>query len=711
MKLKRAADLNSYLQSEEAECGLMCIGAALATHGSLQSAADLRRLFPSSNRGTTLGRLCEIASSLHLAPTAVRCSTADLRQLAIPSLLHWRGDHFVLLLRTGRSHCEIFDPAAGIQRLKYSAIEELFAGGTGTGVAVQLRSTPGLQPTKRRAAYPISTLLRPLSGVKRGLLHLIALSTLIQVVNLSVPLLSQVAINFGVSRGNVSALLTVAACTAVVITFAAATEFWRHLINHRLASQVSLSVARELFAKLLALPLIWHQRRRLADVISRFDSVEPLRATVSTGLPTLIVDSALSILLATGMFWVSPLMASFIVGSVLLTVLCKGALTPLVTRASGESISLRIKEHGRRIETFKSVQTLKLAGAERDRERSWAGQFEQYLDTQDRAQSWVGLQQAAAGFFGGIGNLATILFGALLVSDGRLSVGGLFAFVMYRRFMADKAVAAFDQINGLSILRFHLLRLAEVDEAAPEFSGPANAAAGEAVNSAQVSLSGIAFRHSETDRWVLRDVRMSIEAGQFAVITGPSGSGKSTLLRLVAGLYQPTIGEMSYDGLPATQVHPSRIRAGIGAVTQEDQLLTGSVLENVTMFSDFPDHKLCEEALRAAEAWEDVKRFPLGIHTQVGEAGAALSAGQRQRVILARALYGRPTLLILDEATAHVDPETERRIYDNLKQLSSTKIVVSHQPLAQQVCDRRFVLDNQGLRELGAVVNLVGGAA
>lgn len=411
------------------------------------------------------------------------------------------------------------------------------------------------------------------------------------------------------------------------------------------------------------------------------------------------------------MFWVSPLMAGFIVGSVTLTVLCKGALTPLIARASGESISLRIKEHGRRIETFRSVQTLKLAGAEGDRERSWAAQFEQYLSTQDRAQGWIGLQQAVAGFFGGIGNLATILFGALLVSDGRLSVGGLFAFVMYRRFMADKAVAAFDQINGLSVLRYHLLRLAEVEDAVPEFSGPAHGTFGTPVNTAQVSLSGIAFRHSDTDRWVLRDVKVSIEPGQFAVITGPSGSGKSTLLRLIAGLYQPTAGELSYDGVSAAQAHPSRIRMGIGAVTQEDQLLTGSILENVTLFSDFPDHKLCEEALRAAEAWEDVRRFPLGLHTQVGEAGAALSAGQRQRVILARALYGRPTLLILDEATAHIDPEMERRIYDNLKQLQSTKIVVSHQSHAQQVCDRRFVLDHQGLRELGAVVSFVGGAA
>ncbi|MBT2748326.1 MULTISPECIES: peptidase domain-containing ABC transporter [unclassified Lysobacter] len=699
MQFSRKPELVQFLQVEESECGLMCLGAALSLLDAECPPAELRRRHASSVRGVTLGKLCDLAANLHLAATAVRCSVPELRDLLVPSILHWYGDHFVTLVSATRRACVIFDPALGLRSLPWTEVDRHFSG-----VAVQLRPTQELRPVRRPSPYNFAVLRKSLDGVGGGIGQMILLSTLLQVVNLLVPLMSQVAINFGATRGNISALTTVAICAAVAIGFSSVCELWRSLINHRIASQVATTSARQVFSKLLALPMAWHQRRRLADVVSRFDSVEPLRNAVSSGLPSLAVDGVLALVLACAMFLVSPIMGAFIVGSVMLAVVVKGALTPLVTRQGGEALQLRIREQGKRIESFRAVQTLKLTGSERAREREWSSVYEAQLAAQDRSQAWVAVQQTSAGLFGGLGNLATILYGSLLVSTGELSVGGLFAFVMYRRFLADKTLAAFDQVNALAILKFHLQRIAEVHESEPESRAEESDGKGELIPHGGVEVADLSFRHSPNDRWVLRGLNVSIKAGEFVLLTGPSGSGKSTLVRLLAGLYTPTSGDIAYDGASTSSTHPRLLRASIGAVTQEDELLGGTVLENVTVFAEVPDRDLCIEALKAAEIWQEIRELPLGLHTPVGEAGWSLSAGQRQRIILARAIYRRPRLLILDEATAHIDPSTETRIFENIRQLGSTKIVVSHQQGASRCADRHLALDHQGIREVGRLL-------
>jgi len=280
----------------------------------------------------------------------------------------------------------------------------------------------------------------------------------------------------------------------------------------------------------------------------------------------------------------------------------------------------------------------------------------------------------------------------------------LFAFVMYRRYLADKVAAALDQVNALWMLRFHLQRISEVFDAEPEPRWNDMRAQGEYVSSGAVEIRDLYFRHSSGDPMLLSGLNLKVEPGELVMIVGPSGLGKSTLLRLIAGLYQPTSGEVLIDGTSISAFGPRALRKSVGAVMQEDELLAGSVFDNITMFEDNPELARAIDALAAAEAWDIVRALPLGIHTPVGEAGRILSAGQRQRLMLARALYRRPRILLLDESTSNVDPGGEARIFQRLKQLTSTKIVVSHHGALREFADRVVVLDRRGLRIQGRTV-------
>jgi ATP-binding cassette subfamily B protein RaxB len=175
-------------------------------------------------------------------------------------------------------------------------------------------------------------------------------------------------------------------------------------------------------------------------------------------------------------------------------------------------------------------------------------------------------------------------------------------------------------------------------------------------------------------------VSFRAEAGKFVVLLGPSGCGKSTVLKLASGLIAPDRGEIRIAGQCLTGAGLRQIRQGLAVVSQEDVLFSGSIVQNVTFFALQPDFDAVEQACRLVEIHSDVLAMPMGYDTRVGQLGSVLSAGQKQRLLLARALYRRPWLLILDEATAHLDEETERRVFANLATRSLTCLLASHSP-------------------------------
>ena len=276
----------------------------------------------------------------------------------------------------------------------------------------------------------------------------------------------------------------------------------------------------------------------------------------------------------------------------------------------------------------------------------------------------------------------------------------LMAFLSYRQTFSDRTLSLVGEITRFRLLRLHLDRLADI-VVTPADAGDTQAALpGEAERRGAVDLRNVNFRYGATLPLVLDNVSLSVAEGEFIAIKGPSGSGKTTLSKILLGLAAPETGQVLLDGQPASPALWRAWRARIGVVAQDDRLLSGSIADNIAFFDADMDMERVVMAAAAAQVHDDILRMPMQYMTLVGDMGSALSGGQRQRIFLARALYRRPRLLLLDEGTANLDEESERGIADLIEALPITRIVIAHRPELISRASRCLICEGGKLREI-----------
>jgi ATP-binding cassette subfamily B protein RaxB len=304
----------------------------------------------------------------------------------------------------------------------------------------------------------------------------------------------------------------------------------------------------------------------------------------------------------------------------------------------------------------------------------------------------------------GLERVVVVWLAARMVLEGRFTVGMLFAYMAYKELFSARVGALVDTSSELAMLRLHGERVADIVLATPEASeAPSPVELDLSERPARIELRGVSFRYSPTEPWVLHQVDLVVEAGRSLAITGPSGCGKTTLVKVLLGLLAPGEGEVLFDGTPVHRLGLAGYRALIGTVMQEDRLFSGSLADNICFFDPEPDMERIEACARLAAVDDEIREMPMGYHTLVGDVGIGISGGQKQRVLLARALYRRPRILVLDEATSHLDLRNERSVNEAVHGMNLTRVVVAHRPETIAMADRvvemaqgRIVRDSAG---------------
>jgi ATP-binding cassette, subfamily B, bacterial CvaB/MchF/RaxB len=268
----------------------------------------------------------------------------------------------------------------------------------------------------------------------------------------------------------------------------------------------------------------------------------------------------------------------------------------------------------------------------------------------------------------------------------------LFAFVAYKQQFTMRGAAFVEKLVEFRMLGLHTERVADVALAEAERQDEPVVFGDKTHLGAGIELRGVSFRYSEADSFVLQDVNLKIEAGESVAIVGPSGCGKTTLAKVMLGLLEPTAGEVRVGGVSLRHASRAAYRSMIGTVMQEDQLFAGSIADNIAFFDTAADKERIEASARLAAVHQDIMAMPMGYNTLIGDMGTALSGGQKQRVLLARALYKNPRILVLDEATSHLDVTRERQVNDAIRQLHLTRIIIAHRPETIASCDRIIML-------------------
>lgn len=675
------------VQSEVSECGLACLSICSSILGAELDMSTLRRKYHNSQRGIDLNQLLSLASALDMQCRAVRCEPEDLHHLSMPAILHWKLNHFVVLegVRRGRFH--IIDPAHGSLSFSRSELDESF-----TGVAVEVSTAPSFQPRKQRSPLNIWSMLRFRDGVGAALLHTLLYSLLLQGFVLLSPFFMQLAVDEGVIRGDREFLVTLALGFAAIALFNGAAEAMRGIAMQRASALMGWDMSRRLFHRLVSLPLTWFHRRRLADALSRFESIDPIRQLIANGLIGALLDGTLALGIMVLMLIYSPTMTAVATSVIAIYVLLKIGSIPLSMKLGMASLQANIAERGTRIETLRAMQSIKTMGGEFTRETLWANKYADLVRTSLRsAYLQLGISSSRT-ILDGLSLVAIVYLGTNAILKQEMTIGALYAFAAYRQQLSNRLATLVDQCISWRLTELHSDRIADI-ALHPSEEGFNKVSNGAKQLQGHLQLRSVYFQYAAQEPPVLKDINLNISPGEFIAITGPSGCGKSTLVKIITGLYPSSAGEVLYDNISLAHWGPRAIRKSMGVVMQDDELLTGSILENVTFFDERPDIELAWHCLDMVSIREEIQRMPMQLETLVGDMGSTLSGGQKQRLLLARALYRKPSLLVLDEATANLDVFREKSIHQTLGQLQITRILITHRPDTLQLADRLIQIE------------------
>jgi ATP-binding cassette subfamily B protein RaxB len=674
------------LQAEAAECGLACLAMIAAWHGYETDIGSLRRRVPISLKGTTLRQLVDVAGLLHLSSRPLRLELAELADLRVPCILHWDFNHFVVLVKVSRGELTIIDPAVGERMVALGAASAHF-----TGVALELEPTPSFRAANERTRLSLARLFATVQGLRLTAVHVITLALALETVLLTSPFFLQWVVDGAIVSADRDLLLLLALGFAVLLLVQLAISSARSWIILFASTELSLHLNAGAFAHLLHLPVAWFERRHVGDIVSRFGSLATVQRTVTTSFIESLMDGVMAVATLALMLFYSLALAMVAVASVSLYALLRWTAFRPFRTATEEQIVLAARASSIFMESVRAVTAIKLFNHEDARQARWMNATVDAANRGIATERLLIVYKAAQTLLQGAEHLLIVYLGATAVIDGAFSVGMLLAFLAYKTTFSGRVTALVDKWIQLKMLDLHRDRLADIllepREPGDLRSRPTQSTA------ATLEAVGVSFRYGEDEPWVLRNLNLSIRPGECVAITGGSGCGKSTLLKLLMGLLPPTEGEIRLRGIPIARLGTSQYRRSVGAVMQDDQLLAGSILENITFFEPQSDRTRVEACARIAAIHDEIVAMPMGYETLVGDMGSSLSGGQKQRILLARALYKRPELLFLDEATSHLDVHRESLINESIRTLRTTRVLVAHRPHTIAAAERVLVLE------------------
>jgi ATP-binding cassette subfamily B protein RaxB len=669
-------------QAEVTECGHACLAMIAAWFGHHVDLVSLRLHHPTSGQGLSAHALITLAGQYRLKGRALRLEPADLGELQLPAVLHWDMDHFVVLKSVGRNFLVIHDPARGVLRLTAENVAAHF-----TGIAIEFSKAEGFKPVRRERRLPLASVLGDVSAMVPQAVQIIALSVFFEALLLISPWYMQIAIDNVVPSDDLRLLVWLAGGFAVVALFRLVTEVMRAMVLSYVQAALDLSMSARLFVHMLRLPLPFFLKRDDGDLLSRFHSLDPIRQLLAEGLLLALIDGVLALMTLALMLVISPLLALVSLAALALYTGLRIGFYNHLFRLGENVVRADAQTTAALLESIRSVQTIKLFNAEDMRESLFIGRAAEGAHSRSQQQRMIAIFVALRETVLMLEQVGFVAVAAWLIMSGKLTIGVLYAILAYKGQFLSAGIHIVEKGVALRMLRLHLDRVSDI-AATEQEKAYARPASDRAAVEGRIELSRVSFRYSPDEPFVVKELSATIEPGECIAITGPSGCGKTTVVKIMVGLLEPTDGAVLIDGIMLPVWGERAYRSQVATVMQDDHLLTGSIMQNICFFEEFPDHARIAEAAKHACIHDDIGRMPMGYRTVVGSLGTTLSAGQRQRVLLARALYRQPRLLFIDEGTANLDVDLERRINEMLSKLPITRIHVAHRPQTIALTDR-----------------------
>ncbi|MDQ4126629.1 MAG: NHLP family bacteriocin export ABC transporter peptidase/permease/ATPase subunit [Actinomycetota bacterium] len=677
---------------EAVECGAAALAIVLGYYGRIVPLEELRVACGVSRDGSKASNIVKAARGYGMVAKGYKREPEALDSLPLPFIVFWNFDHFLVVEGFGKRGVWVNDPAAGPRVVSYEEFDRSY-----TGVALTFEPDSDFRKGGARPSL-LAAMRERLRGSEWALAFIVLASLALVVPGLLVPIFSQIFVDqYLVQRSDeiIGPLLLVMVLAALLR--AALTFLQQHYLL-RLQNKLAMGMSGRFMWHVLRLPMVFYAQRYAGEVGSRVAINDQIAQLLSGQLATTALNVVTVVFYLALMFYYDVVLTLVAIFFAALNIAALLYFSRKRIDTNQRLLRDRGKLAGVSMGGLQTIETLKATGRESDFFARWAGLQAKLLDAQQGLNSYTQVLSAAPMVLTALNTAAILGIGGLRVMDGDLTLGMLVAFqVLMASFTAPIAQmvalgSTLQEAQGDLARVDDVLRYRTDPRAEPDASEPPQAGAPTRL-SGRLELRGVSFGYNPLGPPLIEDFDLTLKPGSRVALVGASGSGKSTVAKLVSGLYLPWEGEIRFDGRPGAEIPRGLMTASLTVVDQDIFLFEGTVRENLTLWDHAVPESSIIQAARDAYIHEDVAARPGGYDSRVDEGGANFSGGQRQRLEIARALVGEPTLLVLDEATSALDPTTERAIDDNLRRRGCTCLIVAHRLSTIRDCDEIIVLD------------------
>jgi len=699
-----------YKQADAKDCGPTCLKIIAKYYKKSITTRELRNLSETTREGSSLRGISVAAEKIGFRSLGAQISYNRLLEAPLPCILHWNKNHYVILYKIKKDVCYISDPAHGLLQYNKKELIEHWIGNnanddTKEGVVLLLEPTPKFYDTdfkEDEKKFGFSLLSRYVLKYRPFLIQLIIGLIAASLLQLVFPFLTQSVVDVGIKNQDIHFIYLILFAQLALFIGRTAVEIIRSWILLHLSTRIKISLVSDFFIKLMNLPIAFFDTRMTGDILQRINDHKRIERILTTSSLSVLFSMAnllvFSIVLA---FYSLQIFGIFIIGSILyflwIILFLKKRRNLDYKRFSQVS-----QEQSKVIELINGMQEIKLHNAEKQKRWGW-----EFLQARLFKISIEGLaleqyQSVGSQFINELKNILITILSAKLVIDGDITLGIMLAISYIVGQLNSPITQLINFIREVQDAKISLERLSEIHNKEDEEQQDEKKTT-TIQKDLDFELSNVSFRYIGSNQMVLENLDLQIPANKVTAIVGVSGSGKTTLMKLLLRFYEPINGQISIGNYDLKNISQKTWRDHCGVVMQEGYIFNDTIANNIAIGEDRIDKKKLAHAVNVANIQEFIENLPLTYNTKIGTEGVGISTGQKQRLLIARAVYKDPGFLFFDEATSALDANNEKVIMNKLNTFfeNKTVLVVAHRLSTVKNAHQIVVLDKGKIVEIG----------
>ncbi|MGD1805192.1 peptidase domain-containing ABC transporter [Dapis sp. BLCC M126] len=688
------------LQQSEEDCGAACLASIAKYHGRTLTINRIRETIGTNQQGTTLLGLKQGADTIGFNARSVKANPGILNQIdraPLPVIIHWQGYHWVVLYGKQGDKYIIADPAIGIRFLSEKELAEAWEDW------VCLLVEPDAKRFFSEADEKVSSISRLVRRVwyyRQIIVQVFLLNIVLGLLSIASPFLVQILTDDVLVRGDFQLLTSVVIAVIVMNIFSSCLELVQSNMIAHFAQRLELGLVMEFGRQILRLPLNYYETRRSGEIVSRLTDIKEINQLVSqviVSLPSQFFIALVSLIVMCLYSFSLTIVAVFMAVVMTLSTI---ALLPILQQKTRNLFALEAETQGVLVETFKGAMTLKTTSSAPQFWEEYQGRFGKLANLSFRTTQIGIVNDVFSGLVSNIGNIFLLWFGSNLVIAEQLSIGQLLAFIAMNQYVSTLVSTLVGLMDELAKVQTATRRLSEVIDYPPETDEKHQKPEAKIKDNADIICSNISFHYAGRID-LLENFSVKFPGGKSIALIGESGCGKSTVAKLIAGLYPVQSGNVQIGIYNLQDLDINSLRKQVVLVPQDAHFWSRSIIENFHLAAPGVTFEQIVKACQISGADEFISRLPDKYQTVLGEFGANISGGQRQRLAIARGIVSDPPVLILDESTSGLDPMAESEVLESLlsHRRGTTTIFISHRPRVISRADW-IILLNRGQLEL-----------